>query len=348
MHEQERVAMAERLQRQARQARAAGDMRGCLDALQRATQVVDKDVESMLHARLCWRLSKAAYDAGSPEQMLDAITPLIEANRAFSEHAPAMKAAEMITDRWWELRGYGDQRLLSMWADWSAVWRADDEPYMEAKGHIKGAWQRACFGDLDALQQLVQRYHAVTPSRFSKGSYRHPAAADTANSLPYVHLDLTRTALRAATWMHEERAARHMLDAFEDAMDESRQDRATDLWFMEPVLRAALAFGWREPLRWLPSYRALLASLQHERAPFHRALGSATIAQLQGRDPRAHLRKALNSTDAAHGQEWRAKVEIDAGNLEDGAQHLRRAARVIEAFHMRAFSTTLKTLRARL
>jgi hypothetical protein len=262
----------------AAQARADDDGAGCLAALEEAwSLLLDRDQPS-LFAKVAWRRAKAGYDFGDADAMLDAVTPLLEAGRPFEDHPPARRAMQPIATRWWDTRGYGDDRVARLWAAWAESYRREGDPWMAAQGEAQRAWHLACAGDHQALDALIERYLALDPRRFGTGPHRHPKAPDTPASVWWAQLDLVRTGLWAATWARRRERARDLLDALEDAAEAARLERPDEPWFLDPVLRAALAFGLDAPRgayarAWLPA----LDRVDGPRGALHRSLARGLL-----------------------------------------------------------------------
>jgi hypothetical protein len=296
----------------------------CLRLLTEAQELLRDTDDRALLGKVSWRLAKAAYDFGTPEQMLDAVTPLLEVGEAFAHHKPGRRAMAPISRRWWDTRGYADARVPRLWEACAASYRAEGDPWLEAMAHSQRAWHLACAGEHGALDQLIERYLATDPRHFGTGPHRHPDAPDTRASVWWAQLELVRTGLWAAAWSGRRDRARDLADAFQDAAEGAELDPASDPWFLDPLLRVALAFELDELLAaTLDPWRHALAASDSDRAPFHLALGEGLVALRDGDAERAlpSLQRAVALTEQRpHGAEWsvdalrhRARAEAAAG-----------------------------------
>jgi len=289
-------------------ARAQGRAGACVEHLQDAADVLAGTELTTLHHKTCWRLAKAGYDFDQIDVMLDAVTPLLELGQPFAHVASARRALQPMATRWWDTRGYGDDRLARLWLAWAQAHRDDGDPWLEAQGHVQRAWHLACAGDVTALDATIERYLALDPRRFGSGPHRHPDAPDTPTSLWWAQLDLVRIGLWSCTWTGRRERARDLLDAMEDAAEAARLDRPDEPWFLDPVCRAAVAFDLPEVAdAYLQDWVPAVQRVEHDRAGFHTALARGLCARAQGQPDRAaqHLQQAVELADAGgFGAEW--------------------------------------------
>lgn len=308
MDERTRVDRAHAALDAASQARERGDVHACLEALGRAWDEAEGTSQDTLKARIAWRRSKAAFDVGEVDVMLDAVTPLLEQGDPFAHHPTGRRALLPISTTWWDTRGYQDPRLPRLWQAWVASYEAEGDPWMAAQGRARLAWHHACAGDQDALDAVIEHVLQQDPRSFGQGPHRHPSAPDTPSSVWWAQLELARTGLWAAVWHGRRDRARDLLDAMEDAAEAAELVRTKDPWFLDPIMRAALAFDLSEPLR---SYRQAwldaLSSVDGPRGVFHRALASGVLALHDARPDIAvtALDEAVATAEEARiGVEW--------------------------------------------
>lgn len=306
---------------QASAARAGDDGAACITHLAAAQAVLlpageDPGLQPVLH-KVSWRLAKAGHDFDRLDVMLDALDPLLDEARPalgtpFDHVRSARRALSPIARRWWDARGYGDDRIARLWLAWAETYRDEGDPWLEASGHAQRAWHLACAGDQDALDTIIERYLATDPKRFGSGPHRHPRASDTPSSVWWAQLELVRIGLWASAWTGRRRRAQDLLDALEDAAEAAALDRADEPWFLDPACRAALAFGLEDVLAaYAEPWLAALDRLEHPRAAFHRALAAGLVAGHRGHPEQAieALQRAVRlADDGKFGAEW----QIDA------------------------------------
>lgn len=341
-------ALADRAQvllDEATRARTAGDGSGCVQALERARQLLQESpLEPQFH-KVSWRLAKAAYDFGRPDTMLHAIAPLLDRGNPFTDSAAARRALAPISTRWWDSRGYADDRIAALWTAWADAYRKDGDPWMEASGRFQVAWHRACAGDHAGLDQIVEHYLALDPRRFGTGPHRHPRAADPAASVWWAQLELVRIGLWQAVWAHRADRAIELLDAMEDAAEAAEVVRHDEVWFLDPVCRAGLAFGWEAVVeRYAMSWQATLDRLDHPRAEFHQALAIGLLPTTPGADRERTLRRAMHLAEQGQiGAEWQIDVRLELARLlpegPDTGVLQREAADLAQRMGVGAFST---------
>lgn len=314
------IERAHALLDQAAEARERRSHDRCLGALNEARDLLLDTPERALLGKVSWRLAKAAYDFGTPEQMLDAVTPLLEAGEAFAHHGPGRRAMAPIAKRWWDTRGYADHRVARLWEAWSDSYRAEQDPWMEAMGQAQLAWHLACAGDQTELDAIIERYLAMDPRAFGAGPHRHPDAPDTPSSVWWAQLELLRTGLWAAAWSGRRDRARDLADAIEDAAESAELDRAADPWFLDPLIRVGLAFDLREILdTWYAPWEATLSASDTPRARFHLALGRSLELRRTG-DHFAAWEAAGGALEHALEQRFGPEWTVDALVARAGAE----------------------------
>lgn len=312
-------------------ARSDGDGAACVAHLTEAVQLLSQSDLRELLGKVCWRLAKAGYDFEQHDVMLDALAPVLGSDDPFA-HAPgSRRALPAIATRWWDARGYADDRLNRLWGAWARVHEAEGDPWMAASGRAQQAWHRACAGDHAGLDELVEQYLALDPKRFGNGPHRHPDAPDTPSSVWWAQLELLRIALWSTVWSDRRERALDLLDALEDAAEAAELHRASEAWFLDPACRAAIAFDLHDVRdRYAEAWIASLSRLDHPRAPFHLALARGLVAASRGDRSTAlpHLEDAVRLADEGRfGAEWSMDARRELAKIL-AADEPERAARL--------------------
>lgn len=305
----------------AKDARVRQDLGAREAALVQAREGAARLGDAALLGVACWRLAKLRYDAGEAEGLIDALAPLVQLKveergvwgvkqqvGPFDHYEAGLRALPAIARRHWDHLGYAHPIVEQLWLAYSEAQRQRQDPFLAAWGDVQRSWQLACTGRLDELVALTLTYARLTPARFGPGPHRHPRADDAASSVHWVQVDLARTLLCAATWLHDEPRAWEAMELLEDAAEDAGLERSVDFWFLDAVLRSAGRFARTEIVeRYLPAYEAVLASEPIELAPAHRARGQAWLAFLRRQRATAqeHASLALDLTRHHRaGPEW--------------------------------------------
>ena len=321
----------------ARQCRLDDDPPGTRHALAQAVDEADQLGDPHWTAVCRWRAAKAAWDDQDAPAVLAFVDPLLALEDPFADYLAGLKAVEPATTLVWDTLGYGDPRPEQLWAAWTRHHRSVGDPYLAAMGEVKGAWARACQGDVDALHALLERWTAMTPRRFGTGPHRHAEAPDATSSLFWVQRDVARTALRGATWCLDERLAWMAAEALEDAMEDTGAVRLSDFWFLEPMCRAHLRFGGLDAGGYLDAWRDAAQTLAHERAPFHRALQEGELARAAGATAQARgAFERAHEVGAGLGPEWSTDALVEA--CAAGAERWDEAEALVSRYSLGAFA----------
>lgn len=329
----------EALLEQARTHRSAGDLGSSRTALTNAIRLADQLEDPAWSQITRWRSAKAAFDDRDPSAVLDLVEPLLALDEPFEHYPTGIDAIPRITRQAWDSLGYADGRIDALWSAWTRHHRRAGDPYLAAMGEVHTGWALACRGELPALSALLDRWSSATPRSFGRGPHRHADAPDTRSSVFWVQRDVARTVLRGATWAGVERLAWSALETLHDAVQDIGTAPADDYWFLEPVGRAQLRFGWSDPGGVQDAWPIAAAALTHPRSEFHRALTHAELARRDGR--RDHARETFEraSTHAeGAGPEWMADALIEACTC--GAIRHDDVRRLIDAFGLTVFAGT--------
>ncbi len=297
----------------ARSARQVGDGPACIEALRAASAVAVERGEPDGMALTSWRHAKAIYDFGAPESLMDALGPALSVEAPFRAYPRGLDAVERVTRHVWDHVGYSDHRVDRLWSAYVAHYRVEGDPYLAAMGEVHAAWAWACRGEVTALSEWLERWSATSPRTLGSGPHRHADAPDTGSSVYWIQMDVARVVLRGATWAGEERLAWTAWQAYEDAVEDAGVQRDEQYWFLEPVCRGALKFGWKRALPYLPAWQRAAAVLAHPRAPLHREVLRAELARARGDLPGAEARfmEAVRLA-AGTGPEWLADALTEA------------------------------------
>ncbi|MFK7929620.1 MAG: hypothetical protein AB8H79_15600 [Myxococcota bacterium] len=333
---------------QAGHARTQGRHAACIEHLTQAQAALSEADLPDVMSQVSWRLSKAHYDFGTPEGMLDAVTPLLEAGQPFHGNPGARRALSTIAKRWWDSRGYADDRVAKLWGAWAQSYADDSDPWMQASGETQRARHVACAGNNEELDSIIEHYLTLDPKRFGVGPHRHPSAPDTPSSVWWAQLELLRIGLWHATWSQRADRAIDLLDSLEDAAEAAEIDRASDPWFLDPACRAAIAFGWADVLeRYSADWLRALRALDHPRAAFHLALATGSLPSTDPADAIAALQEAIHLADTDKiGAEWRIDARLSLANrLSDSEESTRyslrqQAAEIAASTGVGAFPTS--------
>lgn len=293
---------------QAREARARGDLIAAQQLLD-GLDLDDLDPDHPLAAVLAWRRSKLAHDLGDPRTALAILEPLLSAPAdPFAHYPRGLNAAGSLARAAWDRLGYGDPTLRLLWRRCSDAWRARGDGYLAHTAEVQLSWDQACAGDLGALSETLGAFAALQPGDLEGGPTRHPRAPDAPGSVPFLQLDLARTALRAGTWAQQPELLERAEDLLEEAAEEVGSQRTRDHWFLEPIALARLRLGRDDPDGYVSAWLALAPSLDHPRAGFHRALARAEASRDDPHQAAAIFEDAERQARAGgYGPEW----EID-------------------------------------
>lgn len=333
---------ADALLAQAGAARADGHGERCLLRLQQAAALVAGDDPqgplAPLRHRIAWRIAKAGYDFDDPDAMLDGLDPLLAEGAPFA-HVPAgRRALAAIATRWWDTRGYADDRIPRLFDALARVHADEVDPWLAATARAKLAWHHACAGDLEALDAIIEHTLGLDPKRFGTGPHRHPSASDAPSSVWWAQLEVTRTGLWSAVWTRRRDRARDLVDALLDAAEAARLDVHSDVWFLDPLARAGIAFSLDDLVAdvgtaWVDA----LDALDGPRPAFHHALAEGLLASHNAHPAYAidALERALALADShILGPEWRIDVRLELARIVPDPQRespLREQARNLGA-----------------
>jgi hypothetical protein len=334
------VSTRERLEAcfdEAREARRANDVPRLLSALRAGLDLARASEEASLVATAAWRLSKAEHDHGSAAAALEALRPLLidpptlrdnlwtrpRPCTPFEFSATTVDAVPELVRRYGDHEGYGPSLVPLLWTAWTAWYAERGEAVMAAWGRVEAAWPAACRGEVAATADVLARTEQLSAADLHGARRRHARADDVPGSLPWLHLDAARTALCAATWAGEERAAWDAREALLDATAQLGASAAEDPWTVDAITRADDRFGWpgqEQRTIWL---RALPG-----RADTFGALARATTARWSASpgwaDALADAAKAAE--DARIGPEWAAQAwrELSVGGDDRAIAELDR------------------------
>ena len=273
-----------------------------------------------LTQRLAWRRSKLAHDLGHPVAALEALEPLLAGHADPFEHYPSgLQACATLATAYWDQVGYGAGVLRRLWLRCSAAWEARGDPYLALHARVQLAWDYACAGDGATLRQELERFADLLPQALDGGPTRHPSAPDAASSVPWLQLDVARTALRAATWSSDTALAERAEDVFEEAAEDAGLQRDAAYWFLEPMALVRLRLGRRDPDRYVEAWWRLAPKLQHPRAVFHRALAQAELDRHAGRDEaaaRGFLTASREAQRGRYGPEWVIDPAVEQARIQ--------------------------------
>lgn len=302
------------LLRRARQARLAQDGPAVLEALGEAASLACQGSDEGLILTTGWRLAKAAHDFGTPDQVLEALRLVLSREAPFAHYPQATSAAEPLARRIWDTKGYGEPEVLELWRAYSAHQRSMGDPWLEAQGAVQRAWHLACRGALPELRVLTEPWLRLTPARFGRGPSKHPDAEATTLSLYWVHADLARIHLRAATWAGDPAAAREARDLLLDALAIVERPLGRCPWEVDALCRAGDRFGWTDA-PWT-SWLRVLETWESEH-PVHAALGRAVLDRRSRRAgaATAFLAAADLAERTAAGWEWVVDALVEAERI---------------------------------
>lgn len=332
---------------EARSARGRGDVAEARAVLDAALPVAaTMGPEHSLRQVLAWRASKAAFDLGDTEAALLPLAPLVTSPEVDPfEHYPAgLGACVPLTHAAWSTLGYRRPVVRDLLARCRDAHRRREDPYQAWQIELQRAWDLACGGDLVELDQLLEDVGRLTPASLDGAPTRHPRAIDGPTSVPFLQLDLARTALRAATWARDPERADRAEDVMEGAADDAGIERETDYWFLEPMALARRRLQRADPDDYVSMWIRLAPAWSHPRASYHRALARAEAATSVEEGIRALDDAARQAHFQGHGPEWEISPTLEAARRA----HRRpdAVASLVESHQVHVFADPLAALSA--
>ena len=301
------VDKAEGLIVEASRARVDGRGDDCIRLLAEATALaVEHDLPNLV-VKTSWRGAKAGFDFEDLEAMLKALEPLAEHPDPFQNDTITIDALNAIATKWWDQRGYADSVLDRMFQSLIRIQRLDQNPWMATVAQVRLAYCYACRGDQRLLDDAIESMLKLDPRSFGDGPHRHPLAPDTESSVWFGHMEMARVGLWAAVWADRGARARDLCDAMLDAAEAAQFDLREDVWMLDPVCRAAIAFDWPQVAEdYVDDWISRLESTEGTRADFHGALAKGLVETSDPAAARKSLELAVGVADAsAIGAEWR-------------------------------------------